>query len=282
MNSPPLFRAGRRRGFTLVELLVVIAIITLLVSLVATAAKYARGASASTREIALGRQLITAYTAYATDNRGQLMPGFYGLNPALPATDERGNPLSGQTAHRWPWRLAPYLDFQLQGLVQDPFLLEDLRYTTQFSYFVSLYPSMGLNSVFMGGDSSSAGLGFNSALESLYGKIPLTRLSQAKRPADLIVFGSARTNAPYEPGAPPVIEGYFRITPPRMPGANWAQSWDPAAPASDWGSVSMRLDKRRAAFAFLDGHVGTLDDGEVRDMRRWSDRATGPDWVLGQ
>lgn len=282
MATPTSLRANRRLGFTLVELLVVIAIIVLLLAIVLTAAKYARGASTATRELSLGRQLVAAYTAYATDNRGMLMPGFYSLNPALPAADEKGKVLTGQTAHRWPWRLAPYLDYQLAGLVQDPFLLEDLRYTSQFSYFVSLYPSLGLNSVFLGGDSSAAGLGYSSAYQSLYGNFYLTRLSQAKRPAQLIAFGSARTNAPYEPGAPPVIEGYFKIQPPRMPGGDWSQNWDPASPASTWGFVSMRLPKRRAAFAFLDGHVGTLDDGEVRDMRRWSDAASAPDWKLGQ
>lgn len=273
----------QRRAFSLVELLVVIAVIAIVVGLVSYAATSVRGSGKSARELALARQLMQGYTAYAADNKGALMPGYYNAQPALPIpTDEQGKAVSGPAAHRYAWRLAPYLDTQLKGLIDDPWLLEDLRYTTQFDYFVSLYPSMGLNTTFVGGDSSAEGLGFNPAFRQLYGNFYLTRLSQARRPADLIVFGSARTNATYEAGAPPVIEGYFKIESPNLLSRRWDADWNVEAPPKQWGYLSLRLKGKRAAFGFLDGHTATLDNGEMQDMRKWCDLADSPDWKLGQ
>lgn len=276
-------RAGLRapRGFTLVEMLVVISVLAVLVSLVSFVATSVLKSSTATRELSLARSLMTGYSMYATDNRGSLMPGYYSGQPPLASvSDGEGNVISGQAAHRYPWRLAPYLDYNLEGLIQDPWLLSDLRYTSQFEYFVSLYPSLGLNTTFLGGDSSSEGLGFSPAFESIYGKFYLRRLAQARRPSELITFGSARTNAPYEPGAPPIIEGYFKIESPFLLDRRWGESWDPAQPPKEWGFLSMRHPSRRAAFGFLDGHTGLLDDGEVQDMRRWADQADRPDWTL--
>lgn len=265
------------------ELLVVLAVIALLVSIVAVAAKAMRGTGRAATELALARQLMTGYAAYSTDHRGMLMPGYYNAQPPLPTpVDVNGNSISGPSAHRYAWRVAPYIDFQLQGLIQDPWLLADLRFTSQFNYFVSLYPSMGLNTTFMGGDSSSEGMGFNPAFKQLYGDFYLTRMSQARRPAELIVFGSARTNATFEPGAPPIIEGYFKIESPNLLARRWADDWKVDAPPKDWGFVSLRLPKDRAAFGFLDGHTGLLDAGEMSDMRKWCDLADSPTWTLGQ
>jgi prepilin-type N-terminal cleavage/methylation domain-containing protein len=271
-----------RAAFTLVELLVVIAVIAIVVSLVSYAATSVRGSGKSARELALARQLMLGYTAYAADHKGALMPGYYNVQPALPIpTDEQGKAVSGPAAHRYAWRLAPYLDLQLKGLIDDPWLLEDLRYTTQFDYFVSLYPAMGLNTTFVGGDSSAEGLGFNPAYKQLYGNFYLTRLSQARRPADLIVFGSARTNATYEAGAPPIIEGYFKIESPNLLSRRWDADWNVEAPPKQWGFLSLRLKGERAAFGFLDGHTGLLDNGEMQDMRKWCDLADAPNWKLG-
>lgn len=257
------------------------AIIAVLTSLVFVSAKALRSGGQAASELALARQLMAGYSAYAADHRGVLMPGFYSAQPPLPAPqDQNGNAVSGPTAHRYAWRLAPYLDYQLKGLIQDKWLLEDLRYTSQFDYFVSLYPSMGLNTTFIGGDSSSEGLGYNAAYKQLYGNFYLTRLSQARRPSDLIVFGSARTNATYEPGAPPIIEGYFKIESPNLLNRRWSQNWNADEPPKQWGFVSLRIPKERAAFGFLDGHTGLLDAGEMDDMRRWCDIADSPTWTL--
>jgi len=286
----PISRISTRRGlarcsrasagFTLVEMLVVIAVIAVIIAILFPAMRALRGSAASTRELALARQLTTAYLAYATDHRGVLMPGFYDKSPTLPATTEHGVALSPQETHRYPWRLAPYLGFNLDGLYLDPTIRESFAATPQYRYFVSLYPSMGLNTVFVGGDSRPEGLGFNPAFEQIYGRIAVTRLSQARRPSDLIVFGSARTNVPFGPNAPPVIEGYFRLESPYLTSRQWAASWSPELTAKQWGFVSMRNAKASAAIGFLDGRTGLLDEQEIQDMRHWSDRADAPDWTL--
>jgi len=273
-------RSGQRpRGFTLVELLVVIAVIVVLLAILFPALRIMRASAGSTRELAFARQLMTGYLAYATDHRGVLLPGFYDKTPPLPATDEHGKVLSPQESYRYPWRLAPYLDYNLDALYLEPRIREEFAATSQYRYFVSLYPSMGMNTVFVGGDSRPEGLGFNPLFEQIYGRIPVTRLSHARRPVDLIVFGSARTNAPYGPTAPPVIEGFFRIESPNLLQRRWAEQWSPSLLARDWGYVSMRAPAG-AAIGFLDGHTGFLDENQVQDMRHWSDRADSPDWIL--
>ncbi|HMN97078.1 MAG TPA: type II secretion system protein [Phycisphaerales bacterium] len=284
----PLRSRSRRRpgfagrpAFTLVELIVAVGVIALLLGIVTVVAASARKSAGATRELALARSLMAAYSGYSVDNRGSLLPGFYNVTPALPTpSDGKGNTISGPAAHRYPWRLAPFLDYNLDALIQDRWLLDDLRYTNQFEYFVSLYPSLGLNTTFLGGDSSSEGLGFSPAFASLYGNFYLRRMSEARRPAELITFASARTNAPYEPGAPPIIEGYFKVESPFLLNRRWAESWDPEQLPKQWGFLSMRHPGRKAAVGFLDGHTGLLDDGAVTDMRRWADRADRPDWTL--
>ncbi len=280
IRCPDDRRRCDRSGFTLVELLVVIAIVIVLIAILLPAMRAMRSSAGATRELAFARQLMTAYLTYATDHRGALMPGFYDRNPPLSAVDESGQPLSPQESHRYPWRLLPYLDFNLDALYLQPQLREDFAATSQYRYFISLYPSMGLNTVFVGGDSRPEGLGFNPAFEQIYGRFYVTRLSQARRPVDLIVFASARTNAPFAPTAPPVIEGYFRLESPYLLNRRWAAQWSPDLPAKDWGFVSMRGASRGVPTGFLDGHTGILDENQIQDMRHWSDRADRADWLL--
>ena len=119
---------SRRNGFTLLELLVSIAVIVLLVSLIFPAFYSARRSSSAARELSAARQLMFAYRSYAYDHKGILMPGFYNLDGTrLPAHDEAGTVLSGPLAARYPWRLAPYLDYNLSGLYLDKELFNEFR-----------------------------------------------------------------------------------------------------------------------------------------------------------
>jgi prepilin-type processing-associated H-X9-DG protein/prepilin-type N-terminal cleavage/methylation domain-containing protein len=66
----------RSKAFTLVELLVVIGIIALLISLLLPALNKARTAAVLTQCLSNHRQMMFAYTQYATDNSGYVVPQY--------------------------------------------------------------------------------------------------------------------------------------------------------------------------------------------------------------
>ncbi len=274
----------------MLELLIVVAVVSLLLGALFPAMRMVRKSSGLARELSTARQLMVGYRSYAYDHRGVLMPGYYLPNngETLPATDETGAKLSGPPplAARYPWRLAPYLDYNLRGLYVDDQLLTHLISNEQYNaYLISAYPAFGINGVFVGGDTATGA--YDQNYLNVLGKFYVTRLSQVKHAAALIVFGSARTNglaASFAyPGAK-VVEGYFRLEPPAFLDREWAAKYDvdciEPCLAVDFGNVSLRHGFREAAIGFFDGHTGTLNESTIQDMRHWADQADRPDWVL--
>lgn len=268
------------RGFTLIEMLVVIAIIAILVSLAIPALRSVRRSATQTVEMSAARQLTLAYNSYALDNNGALMPGYFQPAPNS-VHDASGHVITGEPAKRYPWRLAPYLDYDLKGLYLDSSLIEALSaQQTLYTYLISLYPSMGMNTWFVGGDTHAI-----DDYSIIASDFHLKRLSQARHPAELIVFASARSDQPFAPGIPPLIEGFFKVTPPYMTARLWTPTYEPAIPpghAADFGFVSLRHAHRSAVVGHLDGSAGVYDEAEIQDMRHWADQATAPDWTLQQ
>jgi prepilin-type N-terminal cleavage/methylation domain-containing protein len=118
------------RGFTLIELLLVIAIIALLVSLLIPGLGQARKMCFQARELSAAQQLMAAFALYADDSKGKILPGFPSASMVagpLVVTDESGERLTGDVAQRYPWRLAPYFDYNFRGLYKDQRVLELLR-----------------------------------------------------------------------------------------------------------------------------------------------------------
>ena len=291
--APPARAASRARrcplrgiaefaGFTLVELLVVVAILVVLLAALLPVFASMRQASARAREIAAARSLVGAWTQYAHDSNGALLPGY---RAGLPAYDAQRNAIAAQTigvtANRWVWRLAPYIghDFNALYVGEHERMLRELELTdySNYLYQTSVFPSLGLNSVWVGGDETFGG--FNSAFLGLYGKFYVTRLGEISRPAGLLVFASARGQDSMPSGElTPVAEGFFRVRSPAFDTRTWGARYDAEDPAS-WGNTSARNGGVTVA-AFADGHAEARAPEELDDMRLWSNGATATDWTI--
>ncbi len=90
-----------------------------------------------------------------------------------------------------------------------------------------------------------------------------------------------------------VVPGFWQVTPPKGGGTvfTWLGATTQAAAAgydnaykeltdpAAWGYVHPRHFKR-AVVSQADGHVAMFKLNEMRDMTRWSNKATSPDWVF--
>lgn len=284
---------SKSKGFTLIELLVVILVILVLVGLLAPALGKARRCVRATREMSGARQVMVAFEVYAETSRGRVLTGF--CTPAMvagpmPVNNSRGERLTGEVAQRYPWRLAPYVDYDFRGLYQSDKVLaglleheEEYRpYGIDYDYVVSLYPSLGMNVAFVGGSDRLSE--FDPMFVSRYGKVYLERTDQGTRPSEVMVFASARAQVqPALPidGAP---QGFFRLEPPVFTasrGAQWEAAYEELTPEPglNSGFVSLRHDGRAVA-AMRDGHAGLKNWEQMRDMRLWADGATHAAWGI--
>lgn len=283
---PPLWRKPEssryaHRGFTVVELLVVIAAIAVLLSFSIPAFRRLMADSTRTREMAAARQMVMAWNTYATDSKSWVLPGF---KTGLPARLQDGSTIApdnyggGATiAARFPWRLAPYLGHNFKGMYinEQSAELNKLKDGNQeeYLYFASLYPSLGLNSTWVGGDQER--YGFLPNPPAPFKNFYVTRLSTIRDPDRLVLFGSARTDATSDNR---MVEGYFRLESPRFVAPQWADAYDATQPAS-CGNISARHDGT-AVCAFTGGSVDTIQIDALRDMRHWANMATSPEWQL--
>jgi hypothetical protein len=264
-----------------------VGIVAVLAGLIAVAVKGTQVKAKSVRELAAARNLMTAYLAYAGENNGKLLPGIVEDPTAIghpPAVDQAGNHLGGYLAKRWPYRLAPYFNYEYPGVaVVNESLADYNKQTTptMSEYIASVQPSFGLNTTFVGGNYSfhHSEPQVDSDSES-YGSFCVTRLGQAVKASTLIVFVSARfkTTAGSSPGA----QGNYYILSPRASGARWSEHFDENATSDKFGHVHPRWNKRAVAVN-LDGSASLLGETELKDMRRWSNQAAeqdDPNWSL--
>ena len=154
----------RRNGFTLTELLVVVAIVAVMIGLLLPALGAVKAEGRKITEMSAARQLMLGYAGYAHDNYEAVLPGY---RTGLRAEDAHGRSIAEMhspiAAARYPWRIAPYLDYSLRTLYQNEheYVLErfeqgdwDEGDEELYYYFVSLSPSLGLNTWWVGGDEA--------------------------------------------------------------------------------------------------------------------------------
>ena len=274
------------RGVTLVELLVVLGLIALLASLLGPAVNAARQAAKRSRELAAARHAAQAWVAYAVDQGGHVLPGF---KSGLSAYQSDGTVIppsvyGGATtiAARWPWRLAPYIGGDMRSLYigEQAERLSALENgdQAQYLYFTSLYPSFGLNSTWVGGDSERLGFlpttlpnGQRNPLSRFY----VTRMGEFRRPSRVALFVASRTAATTDGQ---MSEGYFRVDSPWLAQQQWGAKYL-VDDATSCGNVSARYQDE-VVVANADASTEAPGVEALRDMRRWADAATVPDFHL--
>ncbi len=273
MNERPQ-PSARTTGFTLIELLVVIAIIAILASLLIPGLAQAKRKTRMIEEMSGARQLLMAVQVYADDNDDAAFPGYL---PDPSARDDRGEPVPFPINARYPWRLTPYLGQSMEALytAENRARLRAMRSLDRklYVYSASVYPSLGINSYFIGGNDTEFPAA--QANERFGEATVVTRLGQMRRPSSLLGFLSARSAV-----SGPEAHGYFQVLPPRLTTRRWAPRWSADLPAGDWGFVAPRYDKKAVAGA-MDGHVSALGLAALQDMNHWCNTADGPEFTLG-
>lgn len=276
---------NNRRAFTLIELLVVIAIIAILIAILLPALSSARAYGRQCRELAGAQHLLMAYTLYADANNGKVLPGYAAkkwVNGPMQVVDHEGQRIQNEEAMRYPWRIAPYFSYDFRGLYKDDKLLAQMIGRPDYRYVISLYPSVGINATFVGGNDKAGE--FDKAFTAMYGRAYVERFDEVIRPTQLMVFVSAHDReypAAPEFGRP---EGYCRVEPPiftEAGGRRWEDSYngDSESPGLNSGFVSLR-HRGKAVATMIDGHAQVMNWEQVNDMRYWADKADRPDWGL--
>ena len=225
------------KGFTLIELLMVIAIIAILSTILVAGMARVRKAAHMADATSSARSIITAFLLTASDNNGQYMMGYGDAGQTLRPNGFPPILSSQEDAKRYPWRLVPYLSDSPEVLyvgAHRDFFKESASNST---YQISLHPSFGINSIFVGGhyDGSKHAPDFTPKPWSRdKTKFPnhfwILRPVDAVEPAKMIVFASSISDTDGDG----IASGYFKVTPPKSP---LSPTWGPYKGVTDPGSM---------------------------------------------
>lgn len=228
-----------------------------------------------TREISAGKNLITAYQTYAAENDGNYLPGMDMTVTTL--TLPSGKKLTpAHVCQRYPYRLAPYFDYQMKGtvLVNDNESQIKKTVGSMYEYGVSAFPAFGINYRFVGGYVSAS----SSGPSLQYPDECLSRASQAGKPLLVFASGGVQDSATK-------VDGYNILTPPNFTGKNWSSAvWSKDSDPGIFGNVDARYDGK-AVCVYSDGSVKLQAIADLRDMRLWSRNAAerdDPDYTVTQ
>lgn len=241
------------RGFTLIELLTVISITITLAALLFIGYSKLMESADRGKELHAARVLMAGFHAFAADNGGRLIKA---MDPKPgKILDNKGKPVMIHAAKRWPWRLAPYIDYNTEILMVNNKAAAPEK-DPMYSYLITVFTTFGMNGTFVGGK-------YDSAISPDHprnnrGNFCVTTIAQPHKPSQLIVFSSAK-----------------------MDGAPYPGCFDVCAPGfGAVGEVDFKYSNK-AVVAYFDGHVELNDEKQLKDMRRWSNLAAiqdNPDW----
>lgn len=250
---------SKNHAFTLIELLVVLAILAILAGVGSAAISSVMDKGKMTAEISAAKTLIVAYQTAAADRNGRFLPSHDASAPAV--QNASGNAITmAEIRKRYPWRLAPYFGYAIKDVLfvgnnEQQFMSYmgiPARSGWMYDYGVSMFPSLGINRTFVGGDTGK--------------KDPDNECVTTVASADhsIIAFISAGVDG---------VDGYDYVVAPGAPDGYWsADHWANGSSPGNYGHVHPRYNGKAVA-AFLDGSVKILGLEELRDMRLWSRNA---------
>ena len=251
-----------------------VAIIAVLAGLLLPAMTKAKSQAKKANEMSSSPQLLLAWQMYADDHNDRVLPGY---RHGYEAVDAHGQPVPFPINARYPWRIYPYLgkSFDVIYANENRPLLDQFRRLEDKSvgtYAASVFPSLGINSTFVGGDDNE--LSPEGKARTVFGDFCVLKAADTQHPSELMVFASAR--GPFEGK---IVNGFYLVRSPYFMGYRWSQSFNPADGPEAWGHVHPRFSQR-ALGGMVDGHVEALTERELQDMRHWANQADRPDWTL--
>jgi prepilin-type N-terminal cleavage/methylation domain-containing protein/prepilin-type processing-associated H-X9-DG protein len=203
------------------------------------------------------------------------------------------------------FRSRPNQPSQLNPTYSPPTSLYDSS-TGTLAAAMAYHPSLGLNSTYVGGSwhrGAFPNYGATRGPGHPARKWYVTQLREVNRTDMLMVFTSARgvdirstgsfgaTNYGRNPAnwtfSSPVVPGFWEVVPPRAgyPTNSTVIQWVASnkfvkeSNPRDWGFVDARHGDK-AVTGMVDGHVDMRNLTELRDMRRWCNKADVPDWIF--
>lgn len=235
------------KAFSLVELIVTLGVIGLLIGVGIPITSKAMQEARKAKEIAALKSLITSYNLYTGDNHGQLLKSYDLTGSAI---DIDGQPIGGEDsheAHRWPWRLAPYFNYNFYNTthVNDIEAYIKSQGGLKQTYLVSVIPSFGLNINCGGNDYERTKT------------IPITHINQVAKPSQFIAFISTRSIAVGKR-----YEGFYYASKPLV------SVWNEKSNPKTTGYVSARYN-RHAVVAFLGGNVSLIEFSDLTNSIYW-------------
>ncbi|MBI1368063.1 MAG: prepilin-type N-terminal cleavage/methylation domain-containing protein [Planctomycetes bacterium] len=285
-----------RRAFTLVELLVVIAIIALLIGILMPSLSRARAVARDVVSTAGCKQMMQGYAAYADDHKGHFLFGYAPkfVNGVPITVNVVGRTLGYPLSDRYPWRLAPYvaglwpLIHHHDGVPEAPLASDSDTEVFNKAYTLSLGPTFGINSLFVGGHKGTVGFTQISGenYRPNYASPTVFYQHDVKRPGGLIVLANSRTNMNFfspDGSNLPAGSALNYLSAPISNGRNWSVDAQGEFVGHKSG-VLMGYPRgwftERTVTGFADTHAERLLPAELDNMTLWANKAASTTYDL--